>query len=120
MREPTVEPGGAAPLEISYRVWASPYCHFLLFLDLALRRAVFAADAKTKENFEERESHARACSWKLFSASAEGHPILGIGLSPGFSVQSWESDLLASFLHVLNQLDAPPLLRPPHFTSFSL
>lgn len=49
MREPTVEPGGAVLLEISYRVWASPYCHFLLFLDLALRRAVFAADAKTKE-----------------------------------------------------------------------
>lgn len=49
MREPTVESGGAASLEISYRVEASPYCHFLLRLDNALRRAVFAADAKTKE-----------------------------------------------------------------------
>lgn len=31
------------------RVEASPYCHFLLRLNNALRRAVFAADAKTKE-----------------------------------------------------------------------
>lgn len=65
-REPTVEPGGAAPLEISYRAGASPYCHFLLFLDLALRRAVLAADAKMKEKLrrENRTQERAPCTHK--------------------------------------------------------
>lgn len=70
---------------------------------------------KQGENFEERESHTRACSLKLFSASAEGHPILGMGLSPGFSVQSWESDLLASFLHVFKSTCRTPSIETPSF-----
>lgn len=70
---------------------------------------------KQRKNFEERESHTRACSLKLFSASSEGHPILGMGPSPGFSVRSWESDMLPSFPHVFKSACRTPYVETPSF-----